>query len=225
MRILYHPRKLARVKYGLLYNWYAATDVRNIAASGWHVPTFTELQNLMLYLDPDGVGDDNDAAGYLKETGITHWNDPNTGATDDYEFSLYGTGGRDGNDGLFGDINLGTTLWSSTDIGVGGATASSFYDSVLFYMSDPPGSLVGNTYSTGNPIRLIKDDSTLEHYTGNDGKEYRTVKIGTQVWMAENLAETEYRNGNAIPEVIDNSAWISLTSGALCAYNNDWGNV
>ena len=27
------------IKYGALYNWYAATDVRGICASGWHLPT------------------------------------------------------------------------------------------------------------------------------------------------------------------------------------------
>ena len=34
------------VEYGYLYNWYAATDARNIAASGWHVPTMFELYTL-----------------------------------------------------------------------------------------------------------------------------------------------------------------------------------
>ena len=77
----------------------------------------------------------------------------------------------------------------------------------------------------GASVRLIKDDDTLANYVGNDGKTYLTVKIGTQVWMAENLAETKYANGDTIPEVTDNDDWLALTSGALCAYDNDWNYV
>ena len=79
-------------------------------------------------------------------------------------------------------------------------------------------------------IRLIKDSTTLTHgqtgtYTGNDGKVYRTICIGTQEWLADNLCETLYRDGSPIPEVTDNATWAALTTGALCAYNNDWNNV
>jgi len=56
--------------------------------------------------------------------------------------------------------------------------------------------------------------------TGNDGKTYTTIKIGSQWWMMENLKETKYRNGNAIPNVTDGSTWAGLASGARCAYNN-----
>ena len=35
--------------YGKLYNWYAVNDSKNIAANGWHVPTFAEWQVLRNY--------------------------------------------------------------------------------------------------------------------------------------------------------------------------------
>lgn len=57
--------------------------------------------------------------------------------------------------------------------------------------------------------------------TGNDGKIYQTVKIGDQWWTAENLKETQYRNGDAIPNVTACTEWSSLTTGAYCAYDND----
>lgn len=57
-----------------------------------------------------------------------------------------------------------------------------------------------------------------------DGNIYHTVKIGTQVWMVENLKTTKYNDGTAIPEVIDNATWQYLKTGAYCNYNNDASN-
>jgi uncharacterized protein (TIGR02145 family) len=61
--------------------------------------------------------------------------------------------------------------------------------------------------------------------TDIDGNVYQTVTIGTQVWMAENLKVTHYRNGVAIPNVTDSAAWVALTTGAYCEYNNNTSNV
>lgn len=60
--------------------------------------------------------------------------------------------------------------------------------------------------------------------TDKDGNVYKTVTIGTQVWMVENLKTTKYRNGDAIPNVIDTTQWFKLKTGAYCNYNNDTKN-
>ena len=56
--------------------------------------------------------------------------------------------------------------------------------------------------------------------TDLDGNVYKTITIGTQTWMAENLRTTKYRNGDAIPNITDNKSWAALTTGAYCNYNN-----
>jgi hypothetical protein len=62
--------------------------------------------------------------------------------------------------------------------------------------------------------------------TGNDGKVYPTVKIGDQVWMAANLMETKYRNGDTISgPTYTNSAWAALTTEAYCIYDDDSENA
>jgi len=50
------------------------------------------------------------------------------------------------------------------------------------------------------------------------------VTIGTQIWTGCNLDITTYRNGDTIPQVTDPTAWLGLTTGAWCYYNNDPAN-
>lgn len=54
-----------------------------------------------------------------------------------------------------------------------------------------------------------------------DGNVYKTIAIGGQVWMAENLRVTHYRNGDAIPHVYSDTLWGGCSYGAYCDYNND----
>ncbi len=53
-----------------------------------------------------------------------------------------------------------------------------------------------------------------------DGNSYRTITIGNQVWMADNLRTTKYSNGDLIPNVSSDSEWGELSGGAYCWYNN-----
>jgi uncharacterized protein (TIGR02145 family) len=61
--------------------------------------------------------------------------------------------------------------------------------------------------------------------TDIEGNIYKTVTIGTQTWMAENLRTTKYRNGDAIPEVTGNTAWIGLSTDAYCNYENSTDEI
>jgi uncharacterized protein (TIGR02145 family) len=54
-----------------------------------------------------------------------------------------------------------------------------------------------------------------------DGNKYKTIKIGNQLWMAENLRVAHFKNGTIIPLVTDNTAWNALTTPGYCWYNND----
>ena len=57
-----------------------------------------------------------------------------------------------------------------------------------------------------------------------EGNLYKTVTIGTQQWMAENLKVSKYIDGTTIPNITDNTQWENNTTGAWSYYNNDAAN-
>jgi uncharacterized protein (TIGR02145 family) len=65
------------------------------------------------------------------------------------------------------------------------------------------------------PIIFAQETGTI---TDIDGNAYKTVKIGEQWWMAENLKTTQYRNGDAIPTGLSNSQWQGTISGSYAIY-------
>jgi|GEM_PF-5210899 len=83
-----------------------------------------------------------------------------------------------------------------------------------------------NAYGSNTSSQVISVTSVPPNPNPNtvadiDGNIYKTVTIGTQVWMKENLNVTRYRNGDIIPNVIGDLTWINLNSGAWSRYNND----
>jgi uncharacterized protein (TIGR02145 family) len=78
----------------------------------------------------------------------------------------------------------------------------------------PEGNLYGNDMT-------FKTSEYYEQVTDVEGNVYNTVKIGSQVWMTENLKATKYRNGEDIPNLPLNVSYTGLTQGAFCYYRYD----
>ena len=95
--------------YGRLYNWYAVNDDRNIAPIGWHVATSEEWEAIIsLYWGRYLAG------CQLKETGITHWESPNSEIGNESGFSAL-PGGVRSYDGKFSYIGKVGFWWSSSE--------------------------------------------------------------------------------------------------------------
>jgi uncharacterized protein (TIGR02145 family) len=128
--------------YGALYNWHAV-NTGNLCPVGWHVPPFEEWSVLTVYLR-DNVG------GKLKEAGLAHWFDPNTGATNETGFSAL-PGGYRYYDGLFSYIGYNGFWWSSTGEGT----------SIAWYRNMGYGSIDLNPFlinaSCGLSVRCVRD--------------------------------------------------------------------
>ncbi len=129
--------------YGALYNWYAV-NTGKLCPSGWHVPANAEWITLTNYLGGESIAGDK-----LKEAGIIHWGDPNSG-TDETGFTAL-PGGNRKDDGTFADIGFNAQWWSSST-----ALPSSSYYTILYYNS---GSLVrgANLNIFGLSVRCIKN--------------------------------------------------------------------
>jgi uncharacterized protein (TIGR02145 family) len=71
---------------------------------------------------------------------------------------------------------------------------------------------------------LVGNAIVFKVKVGSENKEIKSVKIGNQVWMVENLNVDHYRNGDPIPTGLSNAQWESTTQGAYAIYNDDPAN-
>ena len=131
--------------YGRLYTWYAIKDSRKVCPVDWHVPSNAEWTELTDYLGGEDV-----AGGKLKEIGLTHWNSPNEGATNESGFTALPGGYRDN----YGEIlNIGGLgyWWSSTEY-----DAYSAWDRNMFYLYANV-NYHGSIKEYGFSVRCIRD--------------------------------------------------------------------
>jgi Fibrobacter succinogenes major domain (Fib_succ_major). len=71
-----------------------------------------------------------------------------------------------------------------------------------------------------NKENPISNNNIVGTVTDADGNTYQTVKIGNQVWMAENLRTTKYNDGTPITLDTSTATWNSGIAGKYCYYNN-----
>lgn len=124
-------------KYGMLYNWFALNDKRNLAPLGWHIPSDKEWQTLIDYLGGEAL-----AGGKIKR---------NEGVMDESGFAAL-LGGYRYNHGLFEGIGTNSYFWSSTESNGGNAWHRYLYHGTENVYRDDSGWKQG-----GYSIRCIKD--------------------------------------------------------------------
>ncbi len=128
--------------YGALYNWYTV-NTGKLCPLGWHVPSDAEWTQLSDYLGGEGI-----AGGKLKEAGTTHWNSPNTGATNTSGFTALPGGGQLYDFGQLGDLG---NWWASNSLDIENAWTIDLrsYNSEIL--------IDGNIKKIGFSVRCVKD--------------------------------------------------------------------
>jgi uncharacterized protein (TIGR02145 family) len=135
--------------YGNLYNWHVLNDIRNVCPTGYHVPSILDWEALIDFLGGAAV-----AGGKLKEAGLAHWMDPNTGSTNSSGFTLLPSGWRAHNNGFYENLTYMAYQWSSTSIDALNA-------SIMLVGFDSESCLTSESHKlTGLPIRCLKEETS-----------------------------------------------------------------
>lgn len=208
---------------GFIYNMPALFDTRKISSSDdWVVATTSPLDSA------------NPAADY---TNLYNYVVPNfLNLLHDYSNSLgfdaYVTNGRR-RTGVFttiGEYPAGSILMSPY---YNQTTPVSDYVTFIGNYNNVPTMTTYEVPDISFPARLVRRTTSLTNgesgtYVGNNGIEYPTICINGREWLAANLIETNYRNGDSITEIVDNTIWnrnMVDGIGQRCSYNNNEENA
>lgn len=148
-----------------------------------------------------GIINDDGGASILSK-GIC-WNTA-SGPTTDNKITVEGNGS-----GSFESIMIGLSF------------GTTYY--VRAYATNSQGTVYGNELSFITHVAGVHFNQSLTYgsLADGEGNNYKTIQIGGQVWMAENLKSTKFNDGTAIPlEKID-LQWTNLTTPAYCWFNNN----
>jgi uncharacterized protein (TIGR02145 family) len=139
---------------GLLYNWYAVADARNVCPDGWHVPTNVDWNALAKFLDANAVDTLNPqstvAGGYMKATGTDVWQSPNTDAGNQSLFAALPSGHR-APDGVFQSYGQFGYWWSANQ-----NTGTVAWNRYVYYGNGALGRYLFNKRA-GLAVRCVKD--------------------------------------------------------------------
>jgi uncharacterized protein (TIGR02145 family) len=93
-------------------------------------------------------------------------------------------------------------------------------DGKTYYVRAYASNKAGTGYGQEISFTTLKD---IEYGSERDieGNTYKTVQIGTQVWLAENLKTTKYNDGTGIINITDYVKWGNLTTPAFCWVGNN----
>jgi len=229
------------VKFGYLYNLYTTTNILNMFAPGWRLPSQTDFLLLRTALAALGLNWD----GSVTLGTVTNNKQGKCICSSDY-WDFYMNPPTVGNPGYPDKINASTMTirpggWR-TNVGAfaylntrSAHISSTLYsvNRVYFFSADYNQEYyrrVTAPFTFGFSVIAVKDSPGTPNfsagvYTGNDGRTYPTVVFNELEFTITALAETKYQDNSDIPTITGAGLWAADRTGAKCAYDNDESNV
>ena len=199
-------------KFGLLYNFAAITNVNPIFAAGWKIPSLQEWEAI---LNPNN--DNWSLTKHYRDNTSNLWENSYQDHLNDYKLNALPSGIIESSGSFL--FAYQTFYFASITSDVPG----NYRAMCINYNSDDL-SAIATSKKSGSAVRIVKQSTTLNNgesglYTGNDGQIYRTICINGFEILADNLAETKFRDGSTITKQIDTDSFINQNIPSSIAYN------
>lgn len=148
--------------YGMLYNWYAVNDERQLAPEGWHVATDEEWRRLEMTLgmseaaskDTDVRGSNQGAQMKIAATYPAQhprWDAGNV-SNNSSVFSVVPGGARYPERGNYGYVGFSVSFWTATEV----STGKSWIRSFMYYKEGVARNIEDKNY--GFYLRCVKNN-------------------------------------------------------------------
>lgn len=212
------------IRYGVLYSWAAAKLIAD-SVPGWHLPTQTELDDVMDSFDPSY--DPARSDGLVFSNWPPYFEYTNSWMFPGGRYQAVGSGWRHPQTGQFENLLTKACYWLDTEAGDLKAR---------IWTINAYSSFIGGTSvfkNAGASVRLIKDEPDDGWNPDDDQvfigeRYYDTCRVGNKIFTSWNLAESQTNDGDVIPEITSHVDWTALigeSSPMLCHYNNDIDNT
>ena len=184
----YDDREENCERFGRLYTWAALKEAKGVCPNGWHVPTSLDFYRLNIYLkdidDAVGVGTNLRAREGWLESDLALLGENGFG------FTALATGVRDSVDSTaaYSGIGIFTGFWSASDGDSLRAIAWNLPNDNDDFVMD------SSLKTRALPVRCLMNPPDIDEiydstsiYDKRDDNRYKTLAVGEDVWMAENL--------------------------------------